>query len=105
MKKDILFGICADIHHQKHSDERWRVEKFVSEATERGADFIKRPIPDVIAMPKQDDIGLEIFCALDQFLIGDMPSPLANPQRRQKPRHIAIGKFADAPAIADSSAV
>ena len=56
-------------------------------------------------MPKQDDIGLEIFCALDQFLIGDMPSPLADPQRRQEPRHIAIGKFADAPAIADSSAI
>ena len=40
MKKDILFGICADVHHTGHRDERWRVEEFVSEATERGADFI-----------------------------------------------------------------
>ena len=40
MKKDILFGVCADVHHYIHRDERWRVEKFVAEATERGADFI-----------------------------------------------------------------
>lgn len=40
MEKDILFGICADVHHGSRSDEKWRVEKFVNEATERGADFI-----------------------------------------------------------------
>ena len=41
MKKDILFGICADVHHSGHSDESWRVKKFVSEATERGADAVE----------------------------------------------------------------
>ena len=40
MEKDILFGICADVHHGSRSDEKWRVKKFVDEATERGADFI-----------------------------------------------------------------
>lgn len=40
MKKDILFGICADVHHGTRSDERWRVERFVEEAARRQADFI-----------------------------------------------------------------
>ncbi len=40
MKKEILFGICADVHHLKDKDEKWRMEKFVKEANERKADFI-----------------------------------------------------------------
>ena len=40
MGKDIIFGICADVHHSKDFDERWRLEKFIAEARERKADFI-----------------------------------------------------------------
>ena len=40
MKKEILFGICADVHHGTRSDERWRMKRFVEEAAERKADFI-----------------------------------------------------------------
>ena len=40
MQKDIIFGICADVHHSKDFDERWRLEKFLAEAKERKADFI-----------------------------------------------------------------
>ena len=40
MQKDIIFGVCADVHHSKDFDERWRLEKFLAEAKERKADFI-----------------------------------------------------------------
>ena len=40
MKEDVVFGICADVHHGTRSNEKWRVEKFINEATERGVDFI-----------------------------------------------------------------
>lgn len=40
MSKEVLFGICADVHHQIDKDEKWRVEKFIREANERKADFI-----------------------------------------------------------------
>ena len=40
MQKDLLFGLCADVHHSKDFDERWRLEKFLAEAKERKADFI-----------------------------------------------------------------
>ena len=40
MKDEILFGICADVHHGADSDNRWRLSKFVDEAKERNADFI-----------------------------------------------------------------
>ncbi|MBE7042602.1 MAG: hypothetical protein E7399_03805 [Ruminococcaceae bacterium] len=40
MKKEILFGICADVHHSKERDATWRMRAFVEEATERNADFI-----------------------------------------------------------------
>lgn len=40
MKNEIIFGICADVHHSAERDEKWRVQKFISEAKERGADFI-----------------------------------------------------------------
>lgn len=40
MEKDILFGICADVHQDHGNEESWRMRKFVEEANERGADFI-----------------------------------------------------------------
>ena len=40
MEKDIIFGICADIHQTAKFDVSDRVKKFVDEAKERGAKFI-----------------------------------------------------------------
>ena len=41
MSKEFVFGICADVHQGLWGvDESWRMEKFVSEAKERNADFI-----------------------------------------------------------------
>jgi predicted phosphodiesterase len=40
MAKELLFGICADVHHTESKNEAWRVKKFVEEANERKADFI-----------------------------------------------------------------
>ena len=40
MEKDILFGICADLHQTMGKDVSGRVKAFVDEANERGADFI-----------------------------------------------------------------
>lgn len=40
MKKEILFGICADVHQGKTCNEAPRLKKFIDEANERGADFI-----------------------------------------------------------------
>ena len=60
MKKDILFGICADVHHSEYCDERWRVEKFVSEATERGADFIIQ-LGDFASYNEQGREAADIF--------------------------------------------
>lgn len=40
MKKEILFGICADVHQSEERDNTWRMERFIDEATERNADFI-----------------------------------------------------------------
>jgi len=40
MEKELLFGICADVHHEEGKDERWRMKAFVEEAERRGAEFI-----------------------------------------------------------------
>jgi predicted phosphodiesterase len=40
MKRDILFGVCTDVHHHADKDEKWRMRAFVKEANERKADFI-----------------------------------------------------------------
>ena len=40
MKKEILFGVCADVHQGKTCNEAPRLKKFIDEAHERGADFI-----------------------------------------------------------------
>ena len=40
MQEDILFGICADVHHGADNNNCWRMQKFVDEAKERKADFI-----------------------------------------------------------------
>ena len=40
MGKEILFGVCADVHHTKTKNETWRIKKFVEEANERKAAFI-----------------------------------------------------------------
>ncbi len=40
MAKELLFGICADVHHTQSKDETWRIKKFVEEANERKAAFI-----------------------------------------------------------------
>lgn len=40
MGKDILFGMCADLHNAADYDTSDRIVKFVNEANERGADFI-----------------------------------------------------------------
>ena len=41
MEKEILFGICADVHHSEDwGKHAWRMERFTKEANERGADFI-----------------------------------------------------------------
>lgn len=40
MAKEVLFGMCADVHHEPKKDEAWRMRAFVDEANERGADFI-----------------------------------------------------------------
>ena len=40
MHREILFGICADVHHSTVRDEKWRVEKFIAEANDRKADFV-----------------------------------------------------------------
>ena len=41
MEKEILFGICADVHQSEDwGKHAWRMERFTKEANERGADFI-----------------------------------------------------------------
>ncbi|MBR6748245.1 MAG: metallophosphoesterase [Clostridia bacterium] len=40
MKKDVLFGICADVHQSDARDASPRMRAFVDEANARGADFI-----------------------------------------------------------------
>ena len=40
MNGDLLFGICADVHHEENHDNCWRMQKFVDEAKARKADFI-----------------------------------------------------------------
>jgi len=60
MKKDILFGICADVHHGTRSDERWRVERFVKEAEERRADFIIQ-LGDFTSFSPEGQSVTEIF--------------------------------------------
>ncbi len=61
MGKDILFGICADIHHGTlGADERWRVERFVKEAEERKADFIIQ-LGDLSAFPTKAQEAAAIF--------------------------------------------
>lgn len=40
MNKEVIFGICADVHQSAECDASWRIQKFVDEAHERNADFI-----------------------------------------------------------------
>ena len=61
MGKEILFGICADVHHNTLGvDERWRVERFVKEAEERKADFIIQ-LGDMAPFSKEGQEVADIF--------------------------------------------
>lgn len=40
MEKELLFGICADVHQEVGKDESWRMRAFVDEAKRRNAAFI-----------------------------------------------------------------
>lgn len=40
MSKEVLFGICADVHHSAENDMTGRMRQFVEEAHQRQADFI-----------------------------------------------------------------
>ena len=61
MGKDILFGVCADIHHGTLGvDEQWRIERFVKEAEERKADFIIQ-LGDLSAFPQKAQEAVAIF--------------------------------------------
>ncbi len=61
MDGDILFGICADVHHNTLGvDERWRVERFVKEAEERKADFIIQ-LGDLSSFSKEGQEVADIF--------------------------------------------
>lgn len=61
MKNDIIFGICADIHHGTLGvDERWRVERFVKEAEERKADFVIQ-LGDLSPFPQKAQEAAAIF--------------------------------------------
>lgn len=61
MDRDILFGVCADVHHGTLGvDERWRVERFVKEAEERKADFIIQ-LGDLSAFPKTSQEAAAVF--------------------------------------------
>ena len=40
MGRDLLFGICADVHQTAQKDASRRMERFVTEAQARNADFI-----------------------------------------------------------------
>ena len=61
MSKDILFGVCADVHHGTLGvDERWRVQRFVKEAEERKADFIIQ-LGDMSAFPQKAQEAAGIF--------------------------------------------
>ena len=64
MKKDIIFGICADVHHGTRSNEKWRVEKFINEATERGADFIIQ-LGDLTSFSKEGYEVADVFRRFD----------------------------------------
>ena len=63
MSRDIIFGVCADVHHHEHKDEKWRMEKFVAEANERKADFIIQ-LGDFV-MP--DKSGEEMLAVWNKF--------------------------------------
>ncbi len=63
MGKDIIFGVCADIHHSKDFDERWRLEKFLAEAKERKANFIIQ-LGDLCSF---SDEGHEIAALFNSF--------------------------------------
>lgn len=40
MGKEVLFGICADVHQSEARDATGKMQKFIDEANERKADFI-----------------------------------------------------------------
>ena len=40
MGKDVIFGICADVHHNLWNDMSGKMARFIAEANERRADFI-----------------------------------------------------------------
>lgn len=64
MERQIIFGICSDLHHDTCGvDERWRVEKFVNEATERKADFIIQ-LGDFI---RPDETGRQLLDVWEGF--------------------------------------
>ena len=39
MAKEVLFGMCADVHHTMTKDEAWRMKAFVKEAQELAYDY------------------------------------------------------------------
>lgn len=64
MEKEILFGICADVHHSADwGQNAWRMKRFVDEANEREADFIVQ-LGD-FAMP--DAMGRELLDEWEKF--------------------------------------
>lgn len=63
MSKEVLFGICADVHHKTGKDETWRMKAFVDEANARKADFIIQ-LGDFI-LP--DDSGKEMMDVWNTF--------------------------------------
>ena len=63
MKKDIIFGICADVHQNCNRDVNDKMKKFIDEANERKADFIIQ-LGD-FALP--DDGGKELLDVWNQF--------------------------------------
>lgn len=63
MKKDIIFGMCADVHQNNNPDVDERMKKFIHEANERKADFIVQ-LGD-FALP--DEGGKKLLNVWNQF--------------------------------------
>ena len=63
MKKDIIFGMCADVHQNNNPDVDERMKKFINEANERKADFIVQ-LGD-FALP--DEGGKKLLNVWNQF--------------------------------------
>ena len=71
---------------------------------QRLADGKERVVCYIVAMPDKHDVRPEIPGCQQQFAVGDHAAYAANPERREKARHVAIRKLAYAPVIAYCSA-